>query len=98
MEVSLVEKALSDWHAAKYGRSEINIPKTMRKLGEEYGEFIEAVMLGNPSDIAEEAADVLFVMMHIVRQVGGVGALSLALDSKLLEIDRRLYLVGDKKA
>lgn len=92
MDMSEFENELMVWHDRKYGRTDIDVPKTMRKLGEEYGEFIEAVMTGNPEHIAEEAADVFFVMTHIVRHCVGVGKLNQAATEKLVELDRRLKL------
>ena len=91
MEIGTLEDELAKWHEKKYGSSKIDVPKTMRKLGEEFGEFIEAVMGGNPAKISEEATDVMFVMMHIVRQFDGPGALESASETKLKEIFYRLY-------
>lgn len=53
MEITALEQELEKWHEKKYGRSEIDIPKTMRKLGEEFGEFIESVMGGLKSVFSE---------------------------------------------
>lgn len=91
MEIGALEHELAKWHEKKYGRSEIDVPATMRKLGEEFGEFVEAVMGGDPAKISEEATDVMFVMMHIVRQFGGSGALGEASEAKLKEVFHRLY-------
>lgn len=72
-------------------RGDLDVAKTMRKLGEEVGEFIEAVINGEPGPIAEEAVDVLFVMCHIVRECsGGAGALNEAAVAKLGVIYERL--------
>lgn len=89
MELGALEQELANWHEKKYGRTSIDVPASMRKLGEEFGEFVEAVILGNSAHIAEEAADVLFVMAHIVRHFGGsIGETS---ETKLKEIFYRLY-------
>jgi NTP pyrophosphatase (non-canonical NTP hydrolase) len=91
VEITALEQELEKWHEQKYGRSEIDVPKTMRKLGEEFGEFVEAVMGGDSVKISEEATDVMFVMMHIVRHFGGAGALGEASEAKLKEVFYRLY-------
>lgn len=90
MDLATLEHQLKCWHEKKYGKGNLNAPKTMRKLGEEFGEFMEAVMYGSPSCIAEEAADVLFVMTHVVRYYCGPGALDDAVAAKLLVIHNRL--------
>jgi NTP pyrophosphatase (non-canonical NTP hydrolase) len=51
---------------------------------------MEAVAIGDPEKVAEEAVDVLFVMIHIVRHFGGMGAFDKATERKLLKIHERL--------
>lgn len=69
MDISLnyIEDRLALWHEVKYGRKEIDVPATMRKLGEEFGELVEAVIRAQAGDeaaaevaaeVAEEATDV----------------------------------------
>jgi NTP pyrophosphatase (non-canonical NTP hydrolase) len=91
MNLATIEEQLRNWHGRKYGYgSDQDVAKTMRKLGEEFGEFIEAVINGEPGPIAEEAADVLFVMCHVVREYCGAGALNEAAVAKLGVIYERL--------
>lgn len=90
MKLSIVEEQLKHWHKRKFGRADVDVASTMRKFGEEVGEFIEAVIDGKPGDIAEEAGDVLFIMCHIVREFGGAGALNEAVVAKIETIYDRL--------
>lgn len=85
-----VELQIQDWHIRKFGRSGIDLPETLKKFGEELGEFLGSLHEGDPDHIAEEAADALFVMMHIVRQFCGAGGLSEGVAKKIIEINRRL--------
>lgn len=91
-----LETAMADWHIGKYGSTGIAVPATLRKLGEEYGELMEAIMTHDHEKIAEEATDVLFVMTHIVRHFCGVGAFNEAVENKLKIVNERL-LTGAKK-
>jgi NTP pyrophosphatase (non-canonical NTP hydrolase) len=77
---------LHAWHHTKYGNRAPNIPRTVRKLGEELGEFHEALIraaapqLDPPAPPAEgmphestpdeEAADVVFLLFHLCRAAG----------------------------
>lgn len=90
MNLSTIEEQLKNWHLRKFGRVDLDVAATMRKFGEEVGEFMEAVINGEPGPIAEEAGDVLFIMCHIVREFGGAGALNEAVVAKLETIYDRL--------
>ena len=92
MNLAMVEEQLKNWHGRKFGRVDLDIAATMRKFGEEVGEFIQAVINGEPGPIAEEAADVLFIMCHIVREFGGAGALNESVVGKLGVIYERLQV------
>jgi NTP pyrophosphatase (non-canonical NTP hydrolase) len=85
-----IEEQLKHWHKRRFGPGYLDVAATMRKFGEEVGEFIEAVINGEPGPIATEAADVLFVMSHIVREFCGAGALNEAAVAKLDVIFNRL--------
>lgn len=61
-----LEKQIECWHRAAFGKT-VNLPATLKKLGEEFGELAEAIIEGDPIHIQEEAGDMAFVLAHIVR-------------------------------
>lgn len=71
--MTVLEEQVAEWHDKRYGP--VNTGPTVRKLGEEYGEFMEALLSGDLHRIEEEAADVALVLTHIVRGESG-GSLS----------------------
>ena len=91
MNLSTIEEQLRNWHKRKFGNGDLDVAATLRKLGEEFGEFIEAIHNAEPGPIAEEATDVLFVMCHLVREFAGAGALNEAAVAKLDVIYDRLH-------
>lgn len=63
-----LELQVASWHERKYGKN-INIPATYKKLLEEVGELGEAIMTYDADAIYEEAGDIAFVLMHIIRDM-----------------------------
>lgn len=61
-----IELEIQSWHERKFGKT-VNVPATYRKLLEEVGELGEAIIKQDPDSIREEAGDVAFVLVHIVR-------------------------------
>jgi len=64
-----LELMAKQWHDRAYGKH-VNLPATYSKLLEEVGELGEALMIEDSSAVLEEAGDVGFVLMHIVRAAG----------------------------
>ena len=77
--MAVLEQQVADWHEKRYGA--VKVGPTTRKLGEEYGELMEALLSGDLDRIEEEAADVALVLTHIVRGVSG-GSLSACMARK----------------
>lgn len=89
--MNALEADLADWHRRKFGPA-VDVPATVRKLGEEVGELVEALLIGEPASIDEEAGDVALVLAHLVRASGGPagGSLERAMRDKfgwLLEME-----------
>ena len=78
--VVALEDSIRRWHHEKYGRAALIAP-TVRKLGEEFGEFCEAAVKGDVPAMTEEAADVALILTNLVRAVGG-GSLFDAMETK----------------
>lgn len=78
--VVALEDSIRRWHHEKYGRAALLAP-TVRKLGEEFGEFCEAAVKGDVPAMTEEAADVALILTNLVRAVGG-GSLFDAMETK----------------
>lgn len=55
--------------ADKY-KGDVSQMDKLKKLGEEYAEFIEAVLLKPQKDVLEEAGDMMFLILHILHKVG----------------------------
>lgn len=56
------KKGILEYFNGKFGT---RLSKRMKKLSEEYGEFVEAVNSGNREDIVDELADLNAVLFHI---------------------------------
>ena len=88
MTLADMERRLADWHREKYGGEPVRVRKALCKLLEELGEFGEALNDGNGYQAAIEAADVVFVLCHLVRSTGF--SLATAIRDKLDIIEARL--------
>lgn len=95
MELQYLESKLAEWHLRKYGRIHALPHRTLAKLVEEFGEFCRA--LNQIEDVPTtqqveavglEAADILFVLIHLVRNVGA--SLTGAVTTKIAIIFDRL--------
>lgn len=81
-----LELELAQWHYALFG--DVDLPKTLRKLGEEFGELAEAIANRNGTQIVEEAADCALVLTHIVRGISN-GGLQDAMRRKFNKVKQR---------
>lgn len=96
ISLDTLAQALQLWHETRYGRRKpgedcphgVTLSATLIKFEEEVQEFRKAFADRKPEDVAEEAADVIFVLFHLVRGVGA--GLPGAMASKLNVIFRRL--------
>lgn len=83
-----LDERLSRWHRDKFGGKPINRGRTITKLGEEFGELCRAALEGDENGVAEEAADMVFILAHLIRSTGlSLGA---TLEAKLCIIEMRL--------
>ena len=64
-------------------------PATIRKLCEEVGELAEAVCLGDPRKIQEEAGDCVMVLCHLVREFCDDPSLQTAFEMAVDKCERR---------
>lgn len=96
MTLARLESLLVEWHHARYGprvpspaapHGVLLIP-TAEKLVEEARELREAFERQDYDAMAVEAADIIFVLFHLIRGVGR--SLPDAVIAKLFVIDRRL--------
>jgi NTP pyrophosphatase (non-canonical NTP hydrolase) len=67
--LAAVERRLAEWHLRKYGPAPVDLARTVAKLGEEFGELCRAFLRGGKA-IGREAADMVFVLFHLVRGCG----------------------------
>lgn len=92
--MSDLEQLLAEWHEKRFGRS-VNLPATIRKLGEEFGELAEAMAIGGETEIVNEAADMALVLCHIVRGItDGRETLESAMREKFDVVLSRGFPVG----
>jgi NTP pyrophosphatase (non-canonical NTP hydrolase) len=74
-----------------------DIPSRVRKLGEELGEFHEALAAGNTDGAVKEAADVALVLTDLVDLLsGGSACLSQEMHAKLEIVKQRKYANGSR--
>jgi NTP pyrophosphatase (non-canonical NTP hydrolase) len=85
--LAAVERRLAEWHLRKYGPAPVDLARTVAKLGEEFGELCRAFLRGGKA-IGREAADMVFVLFHLVRGCGY--SLTAAVNEKIPVIERRL--------
>ena len=83
-----LDQRLALWHRRKFGTGEINLPKTVAKLAEEFGELVKDLNKGRYETAREELADVVFVLTHLARFLGT--SLEAECDHKLRVIEKRL--------
>ena len=86
MTLDELDTRLDLWHSTKYPN--VWWPRTFLKLGEEYGEFSEALRKENIQEASLEAADIIFILFNLIRHLGG--DLPKALVQKLVIIEARL--------
>jgi len=65
-----LQQRLEEWHRKKYGAGPVNMGRTLAKLCEELGELAEAINRDLRQCAGMEAADMVFVLFHIVRACG----------------------------
>ena len=78
---------------------DITISGQLKKLGEEVIEFTEAVLIGNDDQIADEAGDCLYLILHILSKKlppERINQTTLVVNASD-KLERRLYLKTLKK-
>ncbi len=92
---STLEARLADWHRRRYPDSHllhpngVNVPATLRKLGEEFGELAESLAAGEHAHAVEECADCAIVLVHLVRGLAPDASLLAAMHDKLTVLEER---------
>ena len=85
--------AIVEWQAATFGDSDA--AATVAKMADEVQELREAVRAGDADHIREEAADVVFMVLDLMRAHGGPDALAEAMAAKLERNRKRTWTQGE---
>lgn len=72
-----------------------DIPSRVKKLGEEFGELVEAILNNKQGDALEEAADMGIILSDLVWLISsGTSTLSMEMAAKLTVVQSRRYQNG----
>ena len=88
-----IAASIVEWQAATFGDSDA--AATAAKMADEVQELREAVRAGDAGHIREEAADVVFMVLDLMRAHGGPDALAEAMAAKLERNRKRTWAQGE---
>jgi len=63
-----LQTAIGDWSDATFGPGEQHVPGVVRHMRREIHELADALANGSPSDVAEEAADVVILALTLAHR------------------------------